>query len=142
MPVLIYRLGLAGCERLLGAHWMLITTVGRKSGRPRQTIVDVMHYDQNSDAYYVAAAYGPRADWYRNLQVAPICHAQVGRRKFAACAAALPADRAEAAAAEFYRRLPGYARVVMGIAGQTVRDEAEFRRMARGWALLEIRTIG
>ena len=42
IPVWIHKMGFGGWERLVGAQWMLITTTGRKTGKPRDAMVDVM----------------------------------------------------------------------------------------------------
>jgi hypothetical protein len=38
----MHKLGLGGWERIIGAQWMLIRTTGRKTGKRRETLVDVM----------------------------------------------------------------------------------------------------
>ncbi len=99
-PVLVYRIGLGGLMTarpmlggLLPGHLML-TTVGRRSGRPRRVVVD-MWRDTSTDTYYVASGFGEHADWYRNLQANPEVGVQVGWRKLRARAATLPEGEAE-----------------------------------------------
>jgi hypothetical protein len=46
IPVIIARIGFAGWERLIGVEWMLLTTVGRKSGKKRFSMVDVLLHDE------------------------------------------------------------------------------------------------
>ena len=48
-PLLMHKLGFGGWERLIGAQWMLITTIGRKTGKRRETMVDVMDYNEAND---------------------------------------------------------------------------------------------
>jgi deazaflavin-dependent oxidoreductase (nitroreductase family) len=59
-PVLLWRLGLGS---IVGRRLMIMTTIGRKSGRLRHTAVE---YHVYKDRKYVMAAW-PQADWYRNL---------------------------------------------------------------------------
>ncbi len=99
-PVLVYRIGLGGQMRagpmlggLLPGHLML-TTVGRTSGRPRRVVVD-MWQDTATDSYYVASGFGEHADWYRNLQANPEVRVQVGWRKLRAHASTLAEEEAE-----------------------------------------------
>ena len=75
-PVLVYRIGLGGLMLgrpmlggLMPGHLML-TTVGRRSGRPHRVVVD-MWQDTATDSYYVASGFGEHADWYRNLRANP-----------------------------------------------------------------------
>jgi len=140
MPLYLHKVGIVWwIEKFTGAQWMLITTTGRKTGKPRQVMVDVMKYDKETDTYYVEAAYGARADWVRNIKANPVFHAQVGRRKFAARAAELPAEQAEEMLVAFYRSAPKYARAVMSLGGLKVKDETELRQMARKLMLLAVK---
>ena len=73
-------LGLGG----LTGERILLTTVGRRSGKPRRAAVDVMRHDAATDTYYVLSVWGERSDWFRNLRANPSLGAQVGWRRFAA----------------------------------------------------------
>ena len=138
-PVFLYKIGLGGFERMIGAEWMLLTTVGRNSGKPRQTMVDILEYDQDADTYYIEAAYGARADWYKNIQANPVFDGQVRRRKFKARAGELTADGAADKLVEFYRRKPAYVRSVMAMVGMKFKDEDELRVVARNLTLLAVK---
>jgi deazaflavin-dependent oxidoreductase (nitroreductase family) len=139
VPVWIHKMGLGGWERLIGAQWMLITTTGRKTGKLRETMVDVMDYDKMTDTYYIEAAYGARADWYRNIQSNPIFEAQVGRRKFKARAGALTNEGAGDMLVQFYRNKPAYTRSVMAMAGMKFKDEDELRVIGKNLTLLAVK---
>jgi deazaflavin-dependent oxidoreductase (nitroreductase family) len=139
VPVWIHKMGFGGWERLVGAQWMLITTIGRKTGKPRDVMVDVMDYDKATDTYYVEAAYGARADWYRNMQSNPVFEAKVGRRKFKARAGALTTDGAGELLVRFYRSKPAYTRSVMAMAGMKFKDEDELRVIAGNIMLLAVK---
>ena len=78
IPITLYRLGLGG---LLGGRFLLINQIGRKSGKIRQTVVEVAGHDRDSDTYYVASGWGYRSNWYRNLLAHPDVSIQVGYRK-------------------------------------------------------------
>ncbi len=138
IPVWMYRLGFGGWERLIGAQWMLITTVGRKSGKPRDTMVDVMDYDAASDTYYIEAAYGSRADWFRNIRANPVFDARVGRRKFKARAEALSNDGAGEILVRFYRKKPAYTRSVMAMVGMKFESEEQLRALGSKLTLLAV----
>src|SRR5581483_6476732 len=62
LPIWLYRLGLG---RLLGERFLMLTHIGRTSGRLRQTVVEVVRHDRLSDTYIIASGWGERADWYR-----------------------------------------------------------------------------
>lgn len=61
-PTLTWRLGLGP---LSGKLFLLLTTTGRKSGLPRQAMLE---YYRHNGRKYVVSAFGERSDWYRNLQ--------------------------------------------------------------------------
>jgi deazaflavin-dependent oxidoreductase (nitroreductase family) len=82
LPVLHYKLGLGW---LIGKYVLLLTTTGRRSGKPRHTPLEYL-YDKANDRYRVAAGWGGKTDWYRNLRKNPHVLVQVGRRKFNAVA--------------------------------------------------------
>ncbi len=58
---------------------LVLTTIGRKSGKPRST---PLQFEQVAGLYYVASARGVKADWYRNLVVCPKVDVQIGDRHF------------------------------------------------------------
>lgn len=134
-------MGLGGWERWIGVRWMLVTITGRKTGQPRQAMVDVMDYDKATDTHYIEAAYGARADWYRNMQSNPIFEAQVGRRKFKAQAGPLSNEGAAEMLVQFYRHKPAYTRSVMFMAGIKFKDEADLRAIGKNLALLAVKPV-
>jgi len=82
IPILQYKLGLGW---MIGRTILLLTTTGRKTGKPRHTPLEY-EYDCENDRYRIAAGWGGNTDWYRNLQTNPQVAVQVGRRKFNAVA--------------------------------------------------------
>jgi len=125
-PIMLYRIGLGGLMPLQ----LLLTTVGRKSGRPRHAVVDVLRHDAATDTYYVVSAYGAHSDWYRNLQADPTVAVQARWRKFPARAAILPQEEAADMLLDFWRRHRLYARVTMRLVGVKAASEGEVRTAA------------
>ena len=64
-PRIAYALGSGG---LVGKFVLLLTTHGRRSGRPRVT---PLVYELQGDTILVASARGQSADWLRNIQANP-----------------------------------------------------------------------
>lgn len=140
MPLYLHKFGLVRwIEKFSGAQWMLITTTGRKSGKPRQVMVDVVDYDKEADTFFVEAAYGQRSDWVRNIQANPDFRAQVGRRKFPARAGFLPLEIAEEKMIALMRRAPRYAKAVMALGGLKFNDEAELRALSSKMLMVAIK---
>lgn len=58
---------------------LLLTTTGRKSGRPRVT---PLQFENLHGTIYVASARGLRADWVRNIRADPRVTVQIGKLSF------------------------------------------------------------
>ena len=82
-PNVLYRLHLG---RLLGHRFLQLTHRGRRSGALHQTVVEVVGRDRASGAYCVAAGWGKKSDWYRNILADPHVRVRVGGRVFDAIA--------------------------------------------------------
>jgi len=65
---------------------LLLTTTGRRSGQPHVT---PLQYELVDGAFYVAAARGRQADWFRNVEANPRVTVMVNDRRFAAAAEAV-----------------------------------------------------
>ena len=76
-PQIAYAIGLG---LLIGRIVLSLTTTGRKSGRERVT---PLQYEEIDGCFYVAAAFGERTDWYRNILVNPRVKIRVKSRRFA-----------------------------------------------------------
>ncbi len=106
-PIWLYR---AGLGRLMGGRFLMLTHRGRRSGLPRYAVLEVVHREPG--VWYVAAAYGKHADWYRNILVEP--HVQVNFRGTVvdAVAETLPPKEARRVLGEYVRRHPRAARAL------------------------------
>jgi deazaflavin-dependent oxidoreductase (nitroreductase family) len=80
MPRLLYN---AGLGPLLGRNILLLTTIGRKTGR-RRTVP--LTYEETGGTFIVGSARGPQGDWMRNIAVHPNVEIHVGRRRLAGAA--------------------------------------------------------
>jgi deazaflavin-dependent oxidoreductase (nitroreductase family) len=75
-PRALYTIGLGP---LVGKLLLLLTTTGRKSGRPRVT---PLQYEDIDGVITIGAARGMQADWVRNILANPVVTVQVGARQF------------------------------------------------------------
>ena len=89
-PIYIYRLGLGW---MLGKRFLLLNHIGRKSGLPRQAVLEVIHHTE--DAYFVSSGFGEKSHWFQNLMHSPNVSIQVGRKKMQAKAERLPLPEAK-----------------------------------------------
>jgi deazaflavin-dependent oxidoreductase (nitroreductase family) len=89
-PIFFYHVNLGW---LLGKRLLLLNHIGRKSGQPRQAVLEVVHH--TPDAYYVASGFGEKSHWFQNIMHTPQVNIQVGRRKTSATAERLPFPEAK-----------------------------------------------
>jgi deazaflavin-dependent oxidoreductase (nitroreductase family) len=128
LPIWLYRLGLGG---LLGTRFLLLTHTGRKSGRERQNVLEVVRYDREKSVFVVAAGFGPQSDWYRNIRANPQVTAQCGRRRWAMTAEFLSPEQAGEELVDYGRRHPAALRELIGFMGFKAGNSPE-----------EIRSVG
>ncbi|MBN1487501.1 MAG: nitroreductase family deazaflavin-dependent oxidoreductase [Anaerolineae bacterium] len=65
IPLVLWRMGLGP---MMGHIFTVITTKGRKTGLARRTVAEYFTMDGK---IYVACAFGPQADWYKNIAEDP-----------------------------------------------------------------------
>jgi deazaflavin-dependent oxidoreductase (nitroreductase family) len=91
MPIFLYRIGLGW---LLGHRFLLLTHTGRKSGSPRQTVLEVVRFDRETGNYYIAVGFGKHSDWYKNISANPAVTVRSGGDRIQAKAEQLTQDAA------------------------------------------------
>jgi len=109
-PILFYRLGLGF---LVGRLFMVMTTLGRKSGQPRQTGIEFHEYKGRR---YVFSAWGTKADWFHNIEANPRITIQTWRGGESVLARRITSDQELAEAFAFAMSNPSM-RMVMKSAG-------------------------
>lgn len=114
LPIWLYRLKLG---RLLGRRFLLLHHTGRKSGLPRQTVLEVVRYDKASGTYVVAVGFGTRSDWYQNINVNPHVTIDSGGRRTKAIAERLTPEAAEEELVDYSHRYPGLMKELARIMG-------------------------
>ncbi|MGH3852503.1 MAG: nitroreductase family deazaflavin-dependent oxidoreductase [Pseudonocardiaceae bacterium] len=100
-PTLLYHWN-AGW--LFGRRFLLLTHVGRHSGRQYQTMLEVIGTGQASGEVVVIAALGSSADWYRNVRAHPATEVAIGRHRFRPVHRTLDEREAAAMLADYERR--------------------------------------
>jgi deazaflavin-dependent oxidoreductase (nitroreductase family) len=103
LPIWLYRAHLGW---MLGGRFLMLTHTGRKSGLPRQTVVEVVGHDKTTDTYYVASGWGEKSNWYQNIRKTPQVIIQVGGRIFRSKAEFIPLDQAIEVVSNYAREHP------------------------------------
>jgi len=119
-PIWLYRWNLGW---LLGERFMLLTHTGRKSGLPRQAVLEIIGGEKNT--YYASSGFGEKAQWYQNIIATPEVTIQIGRKKFAARAERLPYEEAKAVLAKYAQKHPTALREMSKILGLSYDGSAE-----------------
>ncbi|MGH7822085.1 MAG: nitroreductase family deazaflavin-dependent oxidoreductase [Candidatus Binatia bacterium] len=145
-PYLFHRLGLLGWERFLGQEWIVITTVGRRTGRPHTVMLDLVGHDPTGGRYYVQPGWPGGSDWVRNVEASPRVEAQVGRERFAGRVVRVPGDEGAEWAYRFARKHPIHSfligRLILGWRPPAEGGEAAVREwMARQFVFFAVERV-
>ena len=116
-PIWLYNIGLG---ELMGGRFLLLNHTGRKSGQPRQTVLEVVDFDPELGTYFVASGFGNKSDWYLNVLKTPDVAIQVGSKTFPAKARALTAGESGQAMVDYAQRNPRAAKQLMRLCGYEV----------------------
>ena len=137
LPIQIYRLGLGF---LLGKRFLLLEHPGRKSGLPRNAVLEVIRHDCQQDAYYVVSGFGRSSDWYQNITKNPEVRIQVGRQWLHGYAETLPPEMSGKEILDYAARYPRTFRVLaerlLGV--QVGESEEDIARLAQGFNVVRI----
>jgi deazaflavin-dependent oxidoreductase (nitroreductase family) len=125
LPVHMYRLGLGP---LLGKRFLLLIHEGRRSGKLRQTVLEVIRYDPNTQESLVISAYGSTADWYRNIRTKPPIRIRTGRSSYVPEQRFLTRRERYEAFVEYERRSGRYLRKLLKLMGIEYDGSEEMRR--------------
>lgn len=112
MPLTLYRTGFGW---VLGGRFLRLTHLGRKSGLPRQVVLEVAGRD--GDVVRIASGFGHGSQWFRNITSNPEVTVQIGRRLYSATARPLDPSRSGRAMVEYAARHPRLARRLMRVCG-------------------------
>lgn len=103
LPIWMYRLKLG---RFLGHRFLLLNHTGRKSGLPRQAVLEVVKFEKDSNTHIVASGFGEKADWYLNITHTPEVSIQVAGEEIFVKAERLASPVAANVFREYHRHHP------------------------------------
>ena len=136
LPIGLYRARLGW---VLGDRFLLLNHIGRKSGLPRQTVLEVVQHDPDTDVYVVAVGFGEKSDWFQNILVDPDVSIQVGRRKIAVTAECLDPQTAGDILVDFARRYPMEAKMAGVLGFEVDGSEEDYHEMGKMMTLIAFR---
>jgi deazaflavin-dependent oxidoreductase (nitroreductase family) len=135
-PTWLYRLKLGW---LFGERMLLLNHTGRKTGLPRQAVLEVVQHDKETDAYVVNVGFGEQTDWYQNLMANPEASIVVGRRRIDIYAEVVPPEAGGEIMVDFAQRHPLESRM-SSLAGYKVDGSSEdWRALGRLMKFIALR---
>ena len=97
---------------MFAGRLLVLTHVGRRTGRERSTVLEVVFHESDPRLWYVAAAWGEKSDWYRNVKRNPHVQVSVGVKRYLATAETVGVDDAARIHDRYVRDHPLAARFV------------------------------
>jgi deazaflavin-dependent oxidoreductase (nitroreductase family) len=143
-PVLFYRAHLGW---LLGQRFLMLTHVGRRTGREYRTVLEVVGVLPASGEYVVMSGFGRSADWFRNVMAGGGRLVTVGRHQFSPEVRELGEDESAALICRYERRHRLATPLLRGLLSRLVgwrytgTDDARCR-LVRELPLLALRPAG
>jgi deazaflavin-dependent oxidoreductase (nitroreductase family) len=114
MPLLAYR---HDAGWLLGHTFLLLVHTGRKTGQPHSMVAMVLRYNRGTREAVICSAWGPDADWVRNLRAGPAVRVQLGQESYIPEHRFLSEDESFEAAVQFLRDHPWRLRLISTLLG-------------------------
>lgn len=96
----------------MGKRMLLLEHIGRKSGKKRRAVLEIIRHDPTVGVFYVVSGFGKRSDWIRNVQVNPDVRIYVGSKSIPAIAALLNQERTAAEILDYAERNPKLIKVL------------------------------
>jgi deazaflavin-dependent oxidoreductase (nitroreductase family) len=123
-PIPLYR---ARLGFLFGHRFVMLCHTGRQSGETRRTILEVVVNDP--DAVYVAAGWGAKAQWLKNVKADPDVVFYLGSKRFPTRAVIIDVEEASLVMNRYAeahpRALASLAKFMLDDPGETASRRAE-----------------
>jgi deazaflavin-dependent oxidoreductase (nitroreductase family) len=103
LPIGLFHIGLGW---LFGQRFVLLTHTGRKSGLPRQTVLEIARYNATTGECLIVSGWGYKSDWMHNITANPQITFQVGNQKKDGIALRLTSEEAADELLEYSRNYP------------------------------------
>ena len=101
VPVFLYSWR---CGWLLRHRFLLLIHVGRHTGRRRETVLEIVEYRKEGPEAVVISAFGPGADWLRNIAASPNLEVVIGSKHFTATYRVIGEDESVGVLVGYQRR--------------------------------------
>jgi deazaflavin-dependent oxidoreductase (nitroreductase family) len=113
LPLPLYRIGLGW---MFGHRFMLVTHLGRRSGKVRRTVLAVLRYDAETKEIMAISAWSA-SEWYKNILVCPALQVETGFTRYAPAQRFLAPEEIATLFEAYRRECPTFSRIVCRIPG-------------------------
>jgi deazaflavin-dependent oxidoreductase (nitroreductase family) len=113
LPLLFYRTGLGW---LFGHRFMLLTHMGRHSGKVRRTVLAVLSFDPQTREVMAISAWSA-SEWYKNILASPALQLETGFTHYVPCHRSLASEEIAMLFEDYCRKHPIFSRIVCRIPG-------------------------
>ena len=138
-PIVFYRAGLGW---ILGGRFLMLTHIGRVTGKERNVVLEVVRYDGEGNAHYVASGWGMQSDWLQNILKDPHVKVQFKRRSFPAFAERLSVEDAELEMLDYGRRHPAALKQLARLMGFRIEStESAYRELGRYVPIIRLQEV-
>jgi deazaflavin-dependent oxidoreductase (nitroreductase family) len=137
-PIYLYRARLGW---IFGERFLMLSHTGRKSGSKRYVVLEVVNQDAANKIFYVAAAWGEKADWYRNILKTPQVAVQVKNQRFSAFAEEISSEEALEQLWAYAQKYPAaFTQLIKTILGEALPPDYEScQKMAEAIPLVALK---
>jgi deazaflavin-dependent oxidoreductase (nitroreductase family) len=137
LPKVVFDLHLE--HALFHDRLLLLTHVGRRSHERRTTCLEVVRRVPETGDVYVAAAYGPNAQWLRNIQTEPRVRVRLDGKEYTALAMVTTESWGREELLDYAKKHPGAARWLARFFGYNTRGSVEaFGDLAEVMPIVEL----
>ncbi len=137
LPLPMYR---RGWGWLLGNTFLVVSHIGRQSGKVRDTAAMVLTYESATREAVICSVWGENTDWIRNMRARPAVQVRIGRESFVPEQRFLSEDESVAVVVEFRCRHPWRLRLVTTIFGwDDLRSDVAVRNFVRTRPFVSLR---
>ncbi len=128
LPLFCYRIGLGW---IFGKRFMVLTHIGRKSGKAYQTVLAVVGFDPRTREIKAVSPWSS-SNWFRNIQVSPAVEIRTAGVRYTPQQRWLSAEEIASLFIEFRSQYPIFSRMVARIPGWKIDSTYdEFLLLAR-----------
>ena len=113
LPLLFYRIGLGW---VFGHRFMLLTHVGRRSGKVRRTVLAILRFDPTTREIMAISAWSA-SDWYKNILSSPALQVETGWIRYVPAHRFLTSEEITTIFEEYRKEHPVFSRIVCRIPG-------------------------